>query len=41
MIQTINELMGSEHDRNPIFSDGYDHALRHLYQFVEARGNHD
>jgi hypothetical protein len=41
MMQTINELMGYEHDRNPMFSEGYDHALRHLYQFVGARGNHD
>jgi hypothetical protein len=37
MMQTINELMGSERDRNPMFSEGYDHALRHLYQFVGAR----
>jgi hypothetical protein len=41
MMQTINELMGSEHDRSPMFSEGYDHALRHLYQFVGARGKHD
>ena len=41
MMQTINELMGSERDRNPMFSEGYDHALRHLYQFVEARSKHD
>jgi len=41
MMQTINELMGSEHDRNPMFSEGYNHALRHVYQFVEARSKHD
>jgi hypothetical protein len=34
----IDELTGMEADRNAMFSDGYDHALSHIKEFVEARG---
>ena len=39
VLNTIDELMGTERDRHPMFSDGYDHALQHIEQFVRARGN--
>jgi hypothetical protein len=38
VLDTIDELMGMERDRHPMFSEGYDHALRHIAQFVQARG---
>jgi hypothetical protein len=34
---TINELMGMESDRNPIFSEGYNYALSHIEEFVQGR----
>jgi hypothetical protein len=27
-----------ESDRHPMFSEGYDHALDHIKQFVQGRG---
>ena len=38
VLDTIDELTGMEADRNAMFSDGYDHALSHIKEFVEARG---
>jgi hypothetical protein len=38
VIETIDELMGMESDRHPMFSEGYDHALDHIKQFVQGRG---
>jgi hypothetical protein len=38
VLDTIDELMGMEHARHPVFSEGYDHALLHLKEFVSARG---
>jgi hypothetical protein len=37
VIETIDELMGMESDRHPMFSEGYDHALDHIKQFVQGR----
>lgn len=37
VLETIEELMGAERDRNPMFSDGYDYALGHIEQFVKGR----
>jgi hypothetical protein len=34
---TINELMGMESDRNPIFSEGHNYALSHIEEFVQGR----
>lgn len=39
VLDTIDELMGMERDRHPMFSDGYDHALQHIAQFVRGREN--
>lgn len=36
---TVDELMGSEQDRHPMFSDGYDYALGHIEEFVKGRAN--
>jgi hypothetical protein len=38
VLDTIDELMGMERERHPMFSEGYDHALLHLKEFVSARG---
>jgi hypothetical protein len=38
VIETIDELMGMESDRHPMFSEGYDYALDHIKQFVQGRG---
>jgi len=37
VLQTIEEFMGSEQERHPMFSDGYDHALSHIERFVKGR----
>jgi hypothetical protein len=37
VFQTIEEFMGSEKERHPMFSDGYDYALSHIQQFVKGR----
>jgi len=37
VLQTIEEFMGSEKERHPMFSDGYDYALSHIQQFVKGR----
>jgi hypothetical protein len=37
VLQTIEEFMGSEKERHPMFSDGYDYALSHIEQFVKGR----
>jgi len=34
---TIDELIGMERDRHPMFSEGYDYALLHIKEFVTAR----
>ena len=38
VLETIEELKGMESDRHPMFSEGYDHALDHIKQFVQGRG---
>jgi len=38
LLDTIDELIGMERDRHPMFSEGYDHALHHIAQFVQAKG---
>ena len=38
VLVTIDELWGMENDRNAMFSDGYDHALSHIEEFIRARG---
>jgi len=37
VLETIDELIGSERDRHPMFSDGYDYALQNIDEFVRAR----
>ena len=37
VLVTIDELRGMESDRNTMFSDGYDHALSHIEEFIRAR----
>lgn len=37
VIDTVDELIGIERDRSALFSEGYDHALFHIKQFVEGR----
>jgi hypothetical protein len=37
-LDTVDELIGMEQDRGALFSEGYDHALFHIKQFVEGRG---
>lgn len=37
-LDTVDELIGMEQDRGALFSEGYDHALFHIKQFVESRG---
>jgi hypothetical protein len=37
VLQTIDELMGMESDRHAMFSEGYDHALRHIEDFIRGR----
>ena len=37
VLQTVEEFMGSEKERHPMFSDGYDYALSHIHQFVKGR----
>ena len=37
-LDTVDELIGMERDRGALFSEGYDHALFHIKQFVEGRG---
>jgi hypothetical protein len=37
-LDTVDELIGMERDRSALFSEGYDHALFHIKQFVEGRG---
>ena len=41
VIETIDELMGMESDRHPMFSEGYDYALDHIKQFVRGRDSRD
>lgn len=36
-LQTIEELMGSQRERNNMFSEGYDYALESLEQFIKGR----
>jgi hypothetical protein len=38
VLNTIDELMGMERERHAMFSEGYDHALQHIGQFIRARG---
>ena len=38
VLDTIDELMGMERERHSMFSEGYDHALGHIGQFIRARG---
>jgi hypothetical protein len=41
VLYTVDELAGMERDRHPMFSDGYDHALQHIAQFVQGRGKRE
>lgn len=36
MLDYIEEFMGSELERHPMFSEGYDLALTHMKQLIEA-----
>ena len=38
VLDTIDEFIGAERERHPMFSEGYDHALLHLKEFVNGRG---
>lgn len=37
ILDAVDALMGTEEGRNPMFSEGYDHALRHIEEFVRGR----
>lgn len=37
VLDTVDELRGAERERNSMFSDGYDHALGHIEEFVRGR----
>ncbi len=37
MLDFIEEFMGSEQERHPMFSEGYDLALLHMKQLIEGR----
>ena len=37
MLDFIDEFMGSEQERHPMFSEGYDLALLHMKQLIEGR----
>lgn len=34
---TVNEFLGAEKERHAMFSEGYDHALRHIEEYVKGR----
>ena len=36
MKQTIEELYNSEVNRHPMYSDGYNDALRHILEYMES-----
>ena len=40
MLDFIEEFMGYEKDRHPMFSEGYDLALYHMKKLIEG-GKHD
>ena len=37
VLDTVDALTGMEQERNQMFSEGYDHALRHIEEFVRGR----
>jgi hypothetical protein len=37
VLDTVDALTGMEQERNHMFSEGYDHALRHIEEFVRGR----
>jgi len=37
VLDAIDALTGMERERNQMFSEGYDHALRHIEEFVRGR----
>ena len=37
VLDAVNALTGMEQDRNQMFSEGYDHAMRHIEEFVRGR----
>lgn len=37
ILDTVNELMGSERERHPMFSEGHSYALESLQTFILAR----
>ena len=39
ILDTVNELMGSERERHPMFSEGHSYALESLQTFILARSN--
>jgi hypothetical protein len=39
ILDTVNELMGSERERHPMFSEGHSYALESLQTFIRARSN--
>jgi hypothetical protein len=36
ILETVDELTGAEQYRNAMFSDGYDHALGHVKDFIKG-----
>jgi hypothetical protein len=38
ILDTVTELIGSERDRHPMFSEGHDYALEAVQTFIQARG---
>ena len=37
VLDFVDEFMGAERERHPMFSDGYDYALSQVKEFVEAK----
>ncbi len=37
VLDAVEALTGTEQGRNEMFSEGYDHALRHIEEFVRGR----
>ena len=38
ILDAINEIIGSEEMRHPMFSDGHDYSLQCMKMFIHARG---
>lgn len=37
ILDTIDELYDMEANRHPMFSEGYNYAMRHILEFIEGR----